>query len=54
MAKGYLTDPELSLAQIAYLLGYGDQSAFSNAFRRWTGHSPRRFRAGAPEERPRH
>ena len=46
MARSYLTDPELTLAQVAYLLGYADQSAFSNSFRRWTGQSPRRFRAG--------
>lgn len=46
MARSYLADPNLSLAQIAYLLGYAEQSAFSNAFRRWTGRSPRRFRAG--------
>jgi len=53
MARSYLSDPEISLAQVAYLLGYADQSAFSNSFRRWTGQSPRRFRsergaAGAP------
>lgn len=46
MALSYLEDPGISLAQIAYLLGYADQSAFSNAFRRWTGASPSRFRAG--------
>ncbi len=45
MAMRYLEDRGLSLAQISYLLGYADQSAFTNAFRRWTGHSPRRFRA---------
>lgn len=45
MALGYLEDPTISLAQIAFLLGYADQSAFSNAFRRWTGRSPSRFRA---------
>ena len=49
MAKGYLADPELSLAQIAYLLGYAEQSAFTSAFRRWTGRSPRRFRV-APRQ----
>ena len=48
MATGYLADPELSLAQIAYLLGYAEQSAFTSAFRRWTGRSPRRFRVGKP------
>ena len=45
MARSYLADPELSLAQVAYLIGYADQSAFSNSFRRWTGQSPRRFRS---------
>ena len=45
MARSYLADPSLTLAQVAYLLGYADQSAFSNSFRRWTGQSPRRFRA---------
>jgi AraC-like DNA-binding protein len=49
LAKGYLAAPELSLAQIAYLLGYAEQSAFTNAFRRWTGRSPRRFRMERPE-----
>ncbi|HRO12075.1 helix-turn-helix transcriptional regulator, partial [Amaricoccus sp.] len=57
MARSYLSDPELSLAQVAYLLGYADQSAFSNSFRRWTGQSPRRFRSerrlpGRPDARP--
>lgn len=45
MARSYLSDPDLTLAQVAYLLGYADQSAFSNSFRRWTGQSPRRFRS---------
>jgi len=49
MAKNYLADPELSLAQIAYLLGYAEQSAFTSAFRRWTGKPPRRFRSASRE-----
>jgi AraC-like DNA-binding protein len=49
LAKGYLADPELSLSQIAYLLGYAEQSAFTNAFRRWTGWPPRRFRVERPD-----
>ena len=47
LARSYLADPELTLAQIAYLLGYAEQSAFTNAFRRWTGRSPRASRAAA-------
>lgn len=49
MARGYLADPELSLSQITYLLGYAEQSAFTNAFRRWTGQSPHRWRRSPPE-----
>jgi AraC-like DNA-binding protein len=45
LARSYLADPNLTLAQIAFLLGYAEQSAFTNAFRRWTGRSPRGFRA---------
>ncbi len=44
MAESYLADSSLSLAEIAYLLGYADQSAFTTAFRRWTGTTPRAFR----------
>ncbi len=43
---------EHSLAEIAYELGYSDQSAFTRAFRRWTGLSPRawavRHRSATP------
>ena len=44
LATAYLEDDRLSLAEIAFLLGYADQSAFNHAFRRWTGDSPLRFR----------
>lgn len=33
------------LAEVAFLLGFGDVSAFHRAFRRWTGGSPGGFRA---------
>jgi AraC-like DNA-binding protein len=44
LARTYLADPALAIAEIAFLLGYVDQSSFSAAFRRWTGMSPARFR----------
>jgi AraC-like DNA-binding protein len=44
LAEDYLRTGELSLSQIAYLLGFSDQSNFSRAFRRWTGQSPRDYR----------
>jgi AraC-like DNA-binding protein len=48
-AKSYLSDPSLSIGQIAYLLGYAEQSAFTTAFRRWTGHSPRSHRSATKQ-----
>ncbi|MGR3617445.1 MAG: AraC family transcriptional regulator ligand-binding domain-containing protein [Paracoccaceae bacterium] len=43
IAKTYLADG-LSISEIAYYLGYADHAAFSTAFRRWAGTSPREFR----------
>ncbi|MDB4972803.1 MAG: hypothetical protein JWN48_1144 [Myxococcaceae bacterium] len=44
MAQTYLTEPRLSLSDIAFLLGYSDNSAFIRAFRRRTGQTPGLFR----------
>lgn len=44
LAKGYLTDPSVSVTEVAFLLGYSEESAFNRAFRRWTGESPGRWR----------
>lgn len=43
-AKLMLVDPNLTLAEIAFLLGYSEQSSFTNAFRRWTGEAPGAWR----------
>ena len=45
LAEEYIRQNELSLSQIAYLLGFSDQSNFSRAFKRWTGMSPREYRS---------
>ena len=34
----------MALSEIAFLLGYSELSAFSRAFRRWHGVSPREYR----------
>jgi AraC-like DNA-binding protein len=44
LAKYYLQQDHLTLTEIGYLLGYSELSAFSRAFRRWTGVSPIEFR----------
>jgi len=43
LATAYVRESKLSLSQIAYMLGFSDQSNFSRAFRRWTGVPPRKF-----------
>ncbi len=44
LAEGYLEDPTLSLAEIAYLLGYREQASFFRVFRKWHGQTPASFR----------
>jgi AraC-like DNA-binding protein len=45
LARQYLSDPDLSISRIAWLLGYQEVSAFTHAFKRWTGKSPSEARA---------
>ena len=45
LAKRYLRDGDLPISQIAWLLGYREVSAFTHAFKRWTGTTPRQSRA---------
>lgn len=45
LAREYLRDPGLSLAEVAWLLGFSDQSAFSRAFKRSTGRPPGAWRS---------
>ena len=44
LALKYLTASDLHLSQVAFLLGYANQSAFNAAFRRWSGKSPTELR----------
>ncbi len=44
LAIGYARDPNLGLVDIAYLLGFSEQSAFQRAFKRWTGVTPGEYR----------
>ncbi len=44
LAYRYLAEPNLRISQVAWLLGYKEVSAFTHAFRRWTGKTPRSVR----------
>lgn len=44
LAEQYLSDRKVSIAEVAFLLGFSDQTSFNRAFRRWTGESPGRWR----------
>jgi AraC-like DNA-binding protein len=46
LARQYLSDPDLSISRISWLLGYQEVSAFTHAFKRWTGKTPREARSG--------
>jgi AraC-like DNA-binding protein len=46
LATFYLRETQLPLLDLAFLLGYADQSAFNRSFRRWTGSSPSSYRGG--------
>jgi AraC-like DNA-binding protein len=43
MALHYLSGKKVSVNQAAYLVGFSEPAAFSRAFKRWTGASPRNW-----------
>ena len=50
LANRYLRDEALPISEIAWLVGYKEVSAFTHAFTRWTGKTPREARV--QEKRP--
>ncbi|MBV9930481.1 MAG: AraC family transcriptional regulator [Alphaproteobacteria bacterium] len=51
LAEEYLARRRLSVSETAYLLGFSEPAAFSRAYRRWTGRTPRSVRAAAAAAR---
>ena len=50
IARQLLTDTQVPLAQIAAALGYSEASAFTRAFRRWSGQTPTAWRTEGHHE----
>lgn len=47
LAKKLLKETDYSLVEIAFMTGFSEQSAFTRAFKRWAGQTPRSFRIQA-------
>jgi AraC-like DNA-binding protein len=43
-AKSYLSQRDIAGAEVAYLLGFAEQSSFNHAFKRWAGQTPTEYR----------
>jgi len=52
LATRYLAHNRMSIKQIAWLLGYSEPGAFTHAYKRWTGTTPRRARQKQPPGLP--
>jgi AraC-like DNA-binding protein len=48
LALAYLRSAQYSVGEISFLLGFSEVSAFTRAFRRWTGTSPSTWRQTPP------
>jgi AraC-like DNA-binding protein len=44
LAEFLLSNPRHTIAEVTFLTGFADQSAFNRAFKRWSGQTPRSFR----------
>lgn len=47
LTQQYLADPSQTLTEISFLVGFSGLTAFSRAYKRWTGQTPREVREAA-------
>jgi len=47
LSQRLLRETEYSLAEVAFLTGFSEQSGFTRAFKRWAGQTPRSYRLAA-------
>ena len=47
LAKRLLQQTNFSLIEVAFMTGFSGQSAFTRAFKRWAGQTPRSYRLQA-------
>lgn len=50
LAREYLRDMRASIGEVAFRLGFSEVSAFSRAYKRWTGQTPMQARARATSD----
>lgn len=50
LAQQLLQETDYSLAEIAFLTGFSEQSGFTRAFKRWSGKTPRSYRIGTQRQ----
>jgi AraC-like DNA-binding protein len=48
VAKSYLAQGDIAGTEVAYLLGFAEQSSFNRAFKRWSGQTPTEYRRANP------
>ena len=44
MAIKHLKSGQMSISEIAYILGFSEPSVFHRSFKKWTGYTPKSFR----------
>lgn len=47
LARIHVANASMSVAEVAFLLGFSEQSAFTRAYKRWTGQTPTQARRRA-------